>query len=280
MEQKVIDLYEAFGQNRPDGAAGYLTAWLHKPVPQICKTRRYPAILILPGGGYTCVSPRESEPVASRFFALGYSTFVLDYSVEPLAFPVALREAAMAMAYIRQNAQALSVRADNVAAIGFSAGGHLCGLLGTMYDCPDLADLARPEQIRPDVLGLCYPVVTSWGKCHADSFRRISGGNKQLTAYLSLEKRVRSDMPPVFLWHTRDDASVSVRNSLELACALEEAEVLFTMHIYGHGKHGLSTADENAFPIGKVPEVSQDVTGWFESCIGYFKECGFSPRDE
>lgn len=279
MEQKVIDLYQAFGQDRPEGAAGYLTAWLHEPVPQICEARRYPAILILPGGGYIQVSPREGEPVASRFFAKGYSTFILDYSVAPLSFPVALREAAMAMAYIRKNAPALFVKPDNVAAIGFSAGGHLCGLIGTMFDCPELAALANPVQVRPDALGLCYPVVTSWGKCHAGSFRSLAGKDKQLTVRLSLEKQVRPDMPPVFLWHTRDDTSVPVRNSLELACALEEAQVPFAMHIYGHGKHGLSTADENAFPVEKVPQVSQDVGSWIDSCIGYFAECGFGPQD-
>ena len=32
---------------------------------------------------------------------------------------------------------------------------------------------------------------------------------------------MRPDMPPVFMWHTRDDASVPCRNSLILAAALE-----------------------------------------------------------
>ena len=37
---------------------------------------RRPAILVCPGGGYAFCSEREAEPVALRFAALGFNTFV------------------------------------------------------------------------------------------------------------------------------------------------------------------------------------------------------------
>lgn len=88
--------------------------------------RTRPAILILPGGGYGHTSEREAEPVAMRFVAAGYAAFVLHYSCAPSRFPTALREAAMAMGYIRQNARRFAVHPHKVAALGFSPQGAIC----------------------------------------------------------------------------------------------------------------------------------------------------------
>lgn len=279
MNVELIDLYQRYGLVPPQGATAELTVWYYETPVQIGTGRKRPAVLILPGGAYRWTSDRESEPVALRFAARGYIPFVLRYSCAPHSFPVALRQAALAMRYIRENAAAFDVDPHMVAAIGFSAGGHLCGTLGTLYDGKEVADIGPGELLRPDALGLCYPVAVSWGRTHEESFENISGGDKSLRDRLSLEKLVRKDMPPVFLWHTREDASVPCRNSLVLACALEEAGVDFTFHLYHRGRHGLSNADETVYPSGGVPEVSWDVLGWLESMVRFFEEQGLKIRD-
>lgn len=279
MITETIGLYGYYNQPSPEEAAGILRCWALDTSPKITTSRMRPAVLILPGGGYNYTSPREAEPVALRFAARGYAAFVLDYSCAPLGFPAALREAAMAMRYIRENARRFEIDPRMVAAIGFSAGGHLCGTLGMMYDCPEVEDLGEPGLLRPDALGLCYPVTVSRGKTHEGSFENISRGDHLLRHRLSLEKLVRGDMPPVFLWHTRDDQTVPVRGSLLLANALEEQGVDFAMHIYRHGCHGLSTADEMVYPASKIPETSWDVPGWLEAMLRFFGEIGFHVSD-
>lgn len=279
MITKSIDLYEHYALPRPDEAIGRLSCWIQQTSEKVSTSRRRPAILILPGGAYRWTSPREAEPIALRFVTKGYAAFVLDYTCVPHGFPVSLREAALAMRYIRENADAFEVDPHMVAAMGFSAGGHLCGTLGTMYDCPEVSDLGTAEEIRPDALGLCYPVAVSWGNTHEESFENISRGDPALRERLSLDRLIRLDMPPVFLWHTRDDQSVPVRNSLVLANALETAGVDFAMHIYRHGQHGLSTADEMVYPVYGVPNVSWDVPGWLDAEVAFFKEIGFAITD-
>lgn len=278
MRTEKTDLYAYFRVPRC-GNGGWLTGWNVETSAQVSSHRSKPAVLILPGGAYHHTSAREAEPVALRFAAVGYAAFVLEYSCAPSSFPVAIREAAMAMRFIRERAQEFEVDASMVAAIGFSAGGHLCGTLGTMYDCPEVSDIAPAELIRPDALGLCYPVAVSWGSTHEESFDNISAGDDALRGRLSLDRLVRPDMPPVFLWHTRDDSSVPVRNSLVLAQSLDEAGVDFTMHVYRHGKHGLSTADHMVYPAHGVPDISWDVPGWVESMQRFFAEIGFCVRD-
>ncbi len=280
MNIQFVDLYQYAEKERPEGAVGKLTMWCPQTPEALSDCRRRPAVLILPGGCYSHTSQREQEPVALQFAARGYVAFVLEYSCAPrFRFPTALREAAMAMAYIRANADALEIDPHMVACTGFSAGGHLCGSLGTLYDSEELSDIAPAEVLRPDALGLCYPVAVSWGRTHDESFENLTGGDRRLREALSLERLVRPDMPPVFLWHTRDDPSVPCRNALVLAVALEEAGVDFAMHIYRHGRHGLSTADALVYPTYEMPEVSWDVFGWIDAEVRFFADKGLKIQD-
>lgn len=279
MKLRVIDIYEEYGLSKPESAIGRLTCYIQEKNEKLYPTRRFPAILVLPGGGYAYTSWREGEPIAMEFYARGYSAFVLEYSCAPDKFPTALREAVLAMDYIRKHAAEWDIDPQQVAAIGFSAGGHLCGTLGTMYDCPEVSDLVTGNQARPDAIALCYPVAISWGNTHVGSFDNLVGDDQAMRDRLSLDKQVRPDMPPVFLWHTRTDMTVPVRNSLVLAVALDEAEVPFAMHIYGKGRHGLSLPDARTHPANELPEVSDDLKYWINECAGFFAERGFGMKD-
>lgn len=276
MWQKTVDLYKYWDLERPAGAAGWLTCYGQHAPEAWGKKRLRPGVLVIPGGGYGHVSPREGEPVALRFLSRGYNAFVLNYSVAPLRYPTQLREAAMAMAYIRQNAVAEEVEPAMVATVGFSAGGHLAGLLGTLYDDPQVAQFGH---VRPDALGLCYPVTVSWGKTHAGSFDNLCAEDGSLRERLSLDRLVRPDMPPVYLWHTADDESVPCRNSLIMAQAAEAAGAVVGMRLYLHGKHGLSLANEQVFPVGQVPLCSPDIPGWPEEMMTFFEEIGLKNKD-
>lgn len=280
MKVTAIDLYDHFGLPREGAAEGKLYAYFWGLEEGVGAGRTGPAVLIMPGGGYEYTSDREAEPIAMTFASRGYQAFVLRYSCSPARFPVPLREAAMAMRYIRENAKAYNVESNMVGAIGFSAGGHLCGMLGTMYDAPELKDIAPAEMVRPDALALCYPVAVSWGATHEGSFLNLCGEDEALRQRLSIEKQVRPDMPPTFLWHTRDDGCVPVRNSLLVAQALEEKGVAFAMEIFATGWHGLSLANELVYPVGGMVPHSPDVPKWPEKVMGFWKEMGFGFRQE
>ena len=279
MELAFVDLYKYWECERPAGAAGWLQCYVQRTPAAVSTCRLRPAVLVIPGGGYAHVSAREAEPVALRFLCGGYCAFVLEYSVSPLRFPVQLREAAMAMGYIRQNAAEFGVDPQMVAAVGFSAGGHLCGLLGTLFDAPEVEDIGPGPLLRPDALGLCYPVAVSWGATHEGSFENLCGGDGELRRRLSLDRLARPDMPPVYLWHTRDDGAVPCRNTIILAQAAEAAGVPLAMRVYSHGRHGLSTADAQVYPADNVPMCSPEITGWPEEMMGFFGEMGLKIKD-
>ncbi|MBQ7037488.1 MAG: alpha/beta hydrolase [Clostridia bacterium] len=208
-----------------------------------------PAVIVCPGGGYQNCSDREAEPIALKYAAAGFQAFVLRYTVGKKAvFPTSLIDLGTAIKYVRDNAENLNVLPHKIAVCGFSAGGHLTASLGVYWNDPAVlaACGASERDLRPDLLILGYPVIsTSWME-NAGDYPRISGNPDDPAVYqkLNLHTAVTKDTPPTFLTHGVDDEAVPVRDSLKFAAALEAHDVPFELHVFSHGLHGYATADE------------------------------------
>ncbi len=228
------------------------------------------AVIICSGGAYAFRSETEGEYVAVKYQACGMQAFVLDYSVQ-VPFPQALLELAAAVQYIRKYADVLDVNPERVMVCGFSAGAHLAASLGVFWN-HELLRKIYPDvrSVRPDGLILCYPVITAGEYAHKESIANIAGMmSEEEQAILSLENQVSEDMPEVFLWHTLDDDTVPVENTLEFVHALREHKVPFELHIFPSGKHGLSLATE--FTAVSEDHINESVAQWFDLAITWIK---------
>ena len=277
MIHEKIDLYEYFRIPRGEHKGGYLTTYARARNFENTNKER-PAALVIPGGAYNMISFREGEPIALRFLGEGYSVFLLEYSCKT-AYPVPLVEAAMAMAYIRQNAEKYFIRGGHVCAIGFSAGGHLAGMLSTRYADDCIKAVLGDAHVRPDAAILSYAVsTTDPALSEHDTAHNITGGDPALRALLSNEKNVTKDRVPAFIWHTAEDGLVPVENSLMLAAAYRRAGVPFELHIFERGRHGLSTADAEVSNFPDDGGTVESVQAWLPLAFAWLKERGFEVR--
>lgn len=275
-----VDLYAYFGKTRPDGARGYLTAYVQFQSPEFCTGRLRPAMVVIPGGGYAMTSDREREPIALSYLAEGFNCFTLDYSVSPIRFPYQLLEGAMAVAYVRENAQKYNIDPEHIAVIGFSAGGHLAGMLATMNRDEEIVKFLgkSAENCAPNGAILAYPVITSGKSTDGGSINNLSGGNTLIREKVSLENRVDSKSVPAFIWTTVDDDGVPSENSLLMACAYKKTGVPFELHIFEHGCHGLSLANEQTSTKNTDRLINDAVAQWFSLSVKWLKKRGFSVK--
>ena len=204
--------------------------------------KKRPAIIICAGGAYRWLSPREKDPVALCFAAMGYNTFLIEYSVMGNAGGLKpLRELAEAVRIVRRRAVSLNIEPDHIAVLGFSAGGHLAASLATLWH---KTELGLGDDCRPDAMVLCYPVITTGEFKHPESIDRVTGGDEKLLELLSLENQVTDHMPPTFIWHCTGDESVPVENTLLLTAAMQRAGVDYECHLFSGGAHGISMCSQ------------------------------------
>lgn len=276
-----INLYEYFKIKKPEGARGVLTTYIRDLSSEIDLERKAPAMLVIPGGGYYMVSDREGEPVAMRYLALGFNAFVLDYSVaedSALKYPYQIAEAAMAMEYLRINAENLNIDPEKIAAVGFSAGGHLCAMLGSFHNCPETGKVFKPTVcVKPNAVVLGYPVISSdISFAHIGSFINLCGEeNKELMKKVDVLNLIDENSAPAFIWSTFNDNVVPCQNAIEAALKYKESGVPFSLHVFGKGEHGLSVADATVYKADKaLKEMSVSVPEWVRLSVEWLEEQG------
>ena len=220
--------------------------------------RKRPLVLIFPGGAYAWRSDREAEPVALRLLSLGIQAVVVRYSVAPARYPKALEEAAEAVAYARAHAGEWFSDPCRIAVMGFSAGGHAAAQIALKWH-----RMTQGRDCRPDAMILAYPVITSGPYAHRASMENLLGGElERLKEEVSLERFVRDDTPPAFLWHTAEDESFPPENSLLLAAELLRHGRPFELHVWQRGGHGMSLASDQVYPADDLkihPECQERI---------------------
>lgn len=224
-----------------------LTCYVQDRSDELRNTRTRPLVLVLPGGGYFYTSDREAEPVALAYLAQGFNAAVLRYAAGTDApFDRSLADGRAGLAWLREHAADLDADPERIAVVGFSAGGHLAGCLGTS------------GEERPAALVLGYPVTLG------EVGPRLG---KQLP---DVTEAVDARTPPTFLFSTVGDEIVPIRHSLALLTALADAGVPFESHVYLTGGHGLSLAGTHTSD-GRPEMVEGAVAAWFPDSVRFLR---------
>ena len=205
------------------------------------------AIVIFPGGGYGMLAADlEGREVADWFTAHGFTAFIVSYRLTSHGYvmPVPLLDARRAIQTVRARAADYHISPDRIGVIGFSAGGHLAALASTVPvpGDPDAEDAIERVSSRPNYVVLGYPWLGAIGpnmeQLNYCKVYKLIDQCAQLTQAYSPELHVTKDTPPTFIYHTFDDQTVPVQQSLSYYEALEKAGVQSELHEFAHGEHG------------------------------------------
>jgi len=228
-----------------------------------------PLVVVLPGGGYGWRTPHEANPVAEWLNSLGIHAVVCHYRVFPWRHPAPLMDAQRAVRIVRAHAADWRVDTARIGILGFSAGGHLACSVANFGDDGEAAspDVVARQSSRVNALIAGYPVISSGPFGHRGSFENLLGASPdpELLLRLSLENSVTPQNPPTFIFHSANDSSVPVENSLLYAQALSAAKVPFALHVYPNARHG----------VGLAQAVTGTIHEWSQACKTWFSELGW-----
>ena len=201
------------------------TGWpqaLKADVYQPSGTGAKPAVLLIHGGGWAAPDRREQmASIAERVAARGYVVVNATYRFAPqYLYPAPVDDLREALKWMRANAAQYQIKPDAIAAMGYSAGGHLAALLGVL-DGPAqvrvqaVVDGAGPTDLRKYKGGSLVP--------------QFLGGTQaqvpQQFTQASPVTHVSKDDPPVFLYHGSWDTLVPDDHSRDFKLALDAVGV-------------------------------------------------------
>lgn len=95
------------------------------------KLGKYPALLMIHGGGWRSGNKSLQIPMAQKMATLGYVTICVEYQLSMEApYPAAVYNIKSAIRWIRANAEEYGIDTEKIAISGCSAGGQLAMLIG------------------------------------------------------------------------------------------------------------------------------------------------------
>lgn len=217
------------------------------------------AVLILSGGGYKEVARADTDGAAlARWLnGLGIDAYILKYRLPMERFnppEAAYQDTQRALRLIRSNVFAAEfghrTDPDRVGVIGFSAGGHLAGVMGTYYDTPFYPPVDERDRVRsrPDFMILVSAAI------HSQAYlqERISTLSRSPDEQRALEivggypfdAAVNGKTPQAIIFHGQLDRKVPVATAVSVAQWLVKAKVPVELHLFPSAGHDIGIKSE------------------------------------
>ncbi|MGD0740464.1 MAG: alpha/beta hydrolase [Terracidiphilus sp.] len=229
------------------------------------------AVVVCPGGGYRSLAyPKEGTQIAEWLNIRGITAFVLTYRLTPrYHYPEPILDGYRSVRWVRSHAAEYHVAPDRIGMWGFSAGGHLVGMVGTQFDDgnPEAADPIDRVSDRPDFVISSYGGLTlqaGIAKSGAMANLFVNPPSPEERNSISPDLHVTPRTPPFFLYATTPDQSVPVLSAVVFYTALVKAGVPAEMHIFQTGPHGTALGQSNP-ELAEWPTLLENwlrINGW------------------
>ena len=156
------------------------------------------AVMICPGGAFAFRSMQnEGYDIADMLVPMGYRCFIVNYRINPYSMQASATDLQRAIRYVKAHAEDYRINPENIALVGFSAGGILNGEV--LLNWRDLTNAtALDSSYRPDELDNVPVSACAVGMIYS-FYGRLS------VSMNNVETLRAANLPPAFYcWGTRD----------------------------------------------------------------------------
>jgi acetyl esterase/lipase len=218
----------------------------------------FPAILVVHGGAWRMGARADFAAIAKGLAEHGYTAVAIDYRLAPTyKFPAQIYDCQAAVRWMRSHASELKIDPTRIGGFGYSAGGHLVALLGTLDD-KELREPGLPANAPSARLQV---VVAGGAPC---DFRVLPGDSDRVAFWIggtrdqmpnqyrdaSPASFITADDPPMYFFHGQQDLLVPVQSPTEMVKSLKAAHVTAEMCVVKDAGHIQALFDRSALEHG------------------------------
>jgi acetyl esterase/lipase len=217
---------------------------------------RYPAIVMIHGGGFSAGLRESYLPMAIRLAQNGYVAATVSYRLTPIfQFPLPLHDVKSAVRFLRANAGKYSVDPEHLGAIGVSAGATWAQFLAITRGNPKLEGNGPHQDQSSSVdCAVSYYGRSDMRRAYegsrnaAEALPALLGGDRMsaMDAHLRASPLnwINPDSAPILAIHGTRDQNVPFEQSLYLVERLRSVGVDTELETIAEGAHGFKAADE------------------------------------
>jgi acetyl esterase/lipase len=218
----------------------------------------FPAILVVHGGAWRMGARADFAAIAHGLAERGYTAVAIDYRLAPTyKFPAQIYDCQAAVRWMRAHASELKIDPARIGGFGYSAGGHLVALLGTLGD-KELREPGLPVNAPSARLQV---VVAGGAPC---DFRLLPGDSARVAFWIGGTRNnmpneyhdaspasfITADDPPMYFFHGQQDLLVPVESPTEMVKLLKGAHVTAEMCVVKDAGHIQALFDRGALERG------------------------------
>jgi len=214
----------------------------------------FPGMLVVHGGAWRMGARAQLAAIAQVLAEHGYTAVAITYRLAPQSkFPAQIYDCQAAVRWMRQHAGELKIDPAHIGGFGYSAGGHLVALLGTLDDT-EMREKGLPAQSPSARLQV---VLAGGAPC---DFRVMPASSERLAYWLggsraelpdayrdaSPAKFISADDPPMFFFHGEQDMLVPIESPSRMVDLLKSAGVAAQMYTVKDAGHIQALFDRTA----------------------------------
>lgn len=215
------------------------------------------AVIICPGGAFQFRSMQnEGYGIANMLVPVGYQCFVVNYRISPYTMRESATDLQRAIRYVRAHAADYRISPEDIALVGFSAGGILNGEVLLNWQ-GNTNGAILDSSYRPDNLDKVSAAACAVGMIYS-FYGRLS------VSMNNVETLRAANLPPAFYcWGTRDGfAGQFAQNSNAVRQAGCEVEThILEGYPHGYGSGGSSNVWGNDFDAFLSRVMKSNATG-------------------
>jgi len=241
------------------GEAGGEKLFLDAHVP--AGDGKFPVLIIVHGGGWSGGDKEGDIVPVFATAATNYTWFTINYRLAPEnRWPACYKDVETAIRWVKNHAAEFKGDPERIALIGYSAGGHLATLAGTIADTNTrvqaVVGIAPPVNLVADAERRGLDKWSSMTNLTGSAV--LDAATVKLMIAMSSTTYIRPGLPPFFLLQGDADKSVYYNQTADFQTKLQSAGVTCDMVTITNGTHRI--ADWNKFD----PQWQSKLAAWLD----------------